>query len=138
MAKVVNNGTAFSGTVNTVPTLPIGGSITVTPNKMSASSNEVALEADVDSTLSTLFPAFSYISKNYVTPGVLTYSSIDEIPLATKTTKGGTAIVLEGTLKFTMNVTTPAVDPSNGSPDPTTSYQATVTLSPTQTVFTSA
>jgi hypothetical protein len=105
---------------------------------MSALSTEVALESDVNDSLTTLFPAFPYISGAFVVgPGTLKYSAIDSIELATKTTKGGTAVVLEGELKFTLDVLLPAQDPTP-KPDTNTSYIATVTLSPTHSKFTSA
>ncbi|MEE8057942.1 MAG: hypothetical protein V3T17_08910 [Pseudomonadales bacterium] len=138
MAKLVHHNTPFTGTINTAPPLLVVGAVTVAPDKMSALTLEIALEADVDRSLATLFPAFPYISGAFTIPGVLTYKSITAIPLAKKTTKGKTAVVLEGTLKFAFTVITPAaIPPPVGSPDPNKSYEATVTLSPTQPKFTS-
>lgn len=135
MSQVVINGDNVSGTVNTVPPLAITATVNVSTDKMSVNLNEVALENDVKNSLTAQLSSFPYTSTPYTTPGVLKFSNITEIQLSTKTTKNGNNVVIEGNLKFVMSVITPAIDPATGTPDPTPSYNASTTISPTHSKF---
>ncbi len=140
MGQVVVNTTPFLGTVYTIPPIPISGLITVAgAAKASVSGAEVAVALDVISSLSRLLPflpslpALPYVNGSLV-GGFLGFNAAianTVVPLATKSTKGGFPMIVEGRVEFNLFVTKSAQDSITGVFDPIGMlYPAFVMLNP--------
>ncbi len=87
---------------------PLIAPMTVTTDKLGVDGNEVALEADIDSTLATLYTTpMATAGLQDTSTGTVAYNSITGITVSSKLTKGGTGVVLKVAVDFDMLVVAP-------------------------------
>lgn len=114
--------------------VPVPGTISAS-NQASSSQMSVCVEGDESS---VVVPGATYTSGGFVTPGVgtLTIDSLGTDQTTQQTKSDEKALILKGSqFQAKFEVTSPAINPSSGVPDPVTTYSGTGSFVTTNTVL---
>ena len=114
--------------------VPVPGTISA-GNQASSSRISVCVEGDESTVIAS---GAVYTSGSFVTPGTgtLTIESLGSDQVAQQAKSGGKALILKGSqFRAKLQVMSPAIDPSSGTPDPVSSYSGTGSFVTTNTVL---